>query len=47
MISSLTLRPTDVAFVRFVGRDDPQSLQALEQFEKSFVPVIYSFLPFD
>ncbi len=47
MLSSLTLRPTDVAFVRFVAVDNPQSLQALDHFEKAFVPVIYDFLPFN
>lgn len=47
MISSLTLQPTDVGFIRFVALDSPQSLAALDHFEKSFVPVIYSFLPFE
>ena len=46
MISSLTLQPTDVGFIRFVAFDTPASLAALDQFEKSFVPVIYNFLPF-
>jgi len=47
MLSSLTLSPTDVAFVRFVSDSDPASLAALDQFEQSFLPEIYSRLPFE
>jgi EpsI family protein len=46
MISSLMLRPTDKAFIRFVASDDPQSLAALEQFESLFIGEIYHRLPF-
>jgi len=46
MLSSLTLQPTDVAFIRFIGLDTPSSLQALDDFEKTIVPVIYSYLPY-
>ncbi len=47
MISSLTLQPRDVAFVRLICADDPASQAALEEFEALFVPEIYRFLPFD
>jgi EpsI family protein len=47
MLSSLTLSPTDVAFVRFVSDADPASLAALDQFEQSFLPEIYARLPFE
>ena len=46
MISSLTLRPTDKAFVRFVTADDPQSIAAMESFERVFIGEIYAHLPF-
>jgi len=46
MISSLTLRPTDKAFVRFVSKQDPQSIAALEDFERLFIDDIYAHLPF-
>jgi EpsI family protein len=46
MISSLTLRPTDKAFIRFVASDDPQSIAALEEFEHLFIGDIYTHLPF-
>lgn len=46
MLSSLTLQPTDVAFIRFVAPDSPAGLNALDDFEKTSVPVIYSFLPY-
>lgn len=46
MISSLTFRPTDVAFIRFVVNQDPESLEALEEFEKAFINEIYESLPF-
>ncbi|MCP4581928.1 MAG: EpsI family protein [candidate division Zixibacteria bacterium] len=47
MLSALTLKPTDMAFIRFVALDTPGSLAALEEFEKTFVPVIYNYLTFD
>ena len=46
MISSLTLQPTDVAFIRFAAYDTPAGLQALDDFEQTFVPLIYSYLPY-
>jgi EpsI family protein len=46
MISSLTLRPTDKAFVRFVTSDNPRSLASLEEFEALFIGEIYGQLPF-
>jgi len=45
-ISSLTLRPKDVAFIRIITDDNPRSLEALAEFEKLFVGRIYSYLPF-
>ena len=47
MISSLTLQPRDVAFVRLICADDPASQAALEEFEALFVPEINRFLPFE
>jgi hypothetical protein len=46
MLSSLTLQPTDVAFIRFVAYDTPSGKQALDDFEQTFVPVIYGYLPY-
>jgi EpsI family protein len=46
MVSSLMLRPTDKAFVRFVAADSPQSIAAMERFERLFIAEIYSHLPF-
>jgi EpsI family protein len=46
MISSLTLRPTDKAFVRFVASQDPQSIAAMEDFERLYIDEIYGHLPF-
>jgi EpsI family protein len=46
MISALTLRPTDQAFIRFVALDDPQSVAAMEEFETQLTPDIYRYLPF-
>jgi EpsI family protein len=46
MISSLVLKPTDKAFVRFVASDDPGSIAAMEEFEKLFTDEIYKALPF-
>jgi EpsI family protein len=47
MLSSLALQPTDVAFIRFVARDNPESRKALAEFEMTFVPLIYDYLPFN
>jgi hypothetical protein len=46
MISSLTLRPTDKAFVRFVASQDSQGIAALEDFERLFIGEVYGHLPF-
>jgi len=46
MLSSLKLQPTDVAFIRFAALDNAGSLQALEDFEKTFTPVIYQYLAY-
>jgi len=46
MISSLTLKPTDKAFVRFVTADDTKSIAAMEEFEKLIISEIYRNLPF-
>jgi EpsI family protein len=46
LLSSLTFKPRDVAFVRFIANDDPVSLEALEQFQQLTVEEIYRFLPF-
>ncbi len=47
MLSSLTLRPTDAAFIRFVGDDNPDGLKALAEFEKTFIPYVIDYLPFE
>ncbi len=46
MVSSLILRPTDKAFVRFVTADEAGSVGAMEDFEKLFIGDIYRSLPF-
>ena len=46
MVSAVTFRPTDVAFIRFVANQDPESLEALEEFEEAFINEIYESLPF-
>lgn len=46
MISSLTLKPTDKAFVRFVTANDPASIAAMEEFELQLIGEIYRRLPF-
>jgi EpsI family protein len=46
MLSSLTFRPTDRAFVRFVTFSDESSLAAMNDFESLFLKDIYSTLPF-
>ena len=45
MLTSLTLRPRHLTFVRFVAKDTPEGLAALDRFEKTFLPEIYSRLP--
>jgi EpsI family protein len=47
MLTSLTLRPRHLTFVRFVAKDNAESLAALDQFEKTFLGEIYSRLPVD
>ncbi len=46
MLSALTLKPTDTAFIRFVTADDAKSIAAMEQFETEIVSDIYLYLPF-
>jgi EpsI family protein len=46
MVSSLILRPTDKAFVRFVTLDEPSSIAAMEGFQALFTREIYKSLPF-
>ncbi len=47
MLSALTLRPTDVAFVRLISSDHPDAIAALERFEQAITPEIYAHLTFD
>lgn len=46
MLSALTFRPRDVAFVRFVTDRNPQSLEALQEFQKLAIKEIYARMPF-
>jgi len=46
MLSSLTLQPTDVAFIRFFAAADSISLASLDHFEQASLPLIYERLPF-
>lgn len=45
-LSSLTLKPRDVAFIRIVTAGDEKSLAVLPEFEKLFVTKVYSYIPF-
>ncbi len=45
MLTSLTLSPRHLTFIRFVAKDTPEGLEALDRFEKSFLDEIYSRLP--
>lgn len=47
MISSLTFKPNDIAFIRIIGDGDRAGLSALDDFEKTFVEEIYDHLQFD
>ncbi len=47
LISSLTFKPNDIAFIRIIGVGDQAGLSALDDFEKSFVEEIYDHLQFD
>ncbi len=46
LLSALTFKPRDIAFVRFVAKDDPKSLKALEEFQTLMLKEIYGHLPF-
>jgi EpsI family protein len=46
MISALTFKPGDIAFVRIIGDGDPEGLAALDDFERLFVGEIYDYLNF-
>lgn len=47
LLSALTFKPRDIAFVRFVAKDDPESLAALKEFQKLSLKEIYQRLPFE
>ncbi len=47
LLSSLTFKPRDVAFVRFVTDDNPASIAALTDFQKIATDEIYGQLPFN
>jgi EpsI family protein len=47
MLSALTLRPTDVAFVRLIATNRPEAVAALERFERTITPEIYEQLTFN
>lgn len=47
LISALTFKPRDIAFIRFIADNNPESLEALEQFQKLILPEIYQRLPFE
>lgn len=46
MLTSLTFRPRDIGFVRFIAPGDPDGLAALEEFQQQAVPEIYRLFPF-
>ena len=45
MLTSLTLHPRHLTFVRFIAKDTPEGLDAIDRFEKAFLNDIYSRLP--
>nr|MBN2276789.1 EpsI family protein [candidate division Zixibacteria bacterium] len=45
MLSSLSFRPTDRAFIRFISKADSVSLLYLDEFERTFTGDIYKALP--
>jgi len=45
MLTSLTLQPRHLTFVRFVTRDSETGRAALERFEQTFIDEIYQRLP--
>jgi|GEM_PF-1845469 len=47
MLSSLTFKPRDVAFVRFVAPDTEEGRAAMDEFQSLFVPEIYAVMPFE
>ncbi len=47
MLTSLTLQPRHLTFVRFVARDSDAGRAALDRFERHIVPEIYDRLPVD
>ncbi len=47
LLSALTFKPRDIAFVRFVADDSPQSLEALAEFQTLMLKEIYGHLPFE
>lgn len=47
MFSALTFQPTDIAFVRFISKSDPESVAAMERFQQMITPDIYHYLPFE
>lgn len=46
MLSSLTFRPKDVGFIRFVTNQDEQSLKAMSEFQQLVTPEIYRRMQF-
>ena len=47
LLSALTFKPRDVAFVRFVTADSEMNREMLADFQKQILPYIYEFLPFE
>jgi len=47
LVSAITFKPRDIAFVRFVTKDDPKNLAALKEFQALILKEIYGHLPFD
>lgn len=46
LLSALTFKSRDVAFVRFVTDNNPKSLSALEDFKQTVLPELYTYLPY-
>ncbi|NOY88705.1 MAG: EpsI family protein [FCB group bacterium] len=46
LLSSLTFKPKDIGFIRYIADNDPKSLAALDEFEQLFTKEIYKRLPF-
>jgi EpsI family protein len=47
MLGALSFQPADVAFIRFIGSNDPSGIAQLESFENEFISDIYAALPFN